>query len=374
MRPLIDMERFHRAQQWFASIPLTQPKRREIGAALPCDDATLNLTQQCNLKCVGCNRACFLPKPHTPDMTVTQVHFLFDQMDELGIKDRTARLAGGEPTLHKDFAEILKIVVDRSAPDRVVGVFSNQYSKASRTILAKAHAQYPEKLVSDGTKPQAEVFPWESRTTFIRPADVGVEPCPHPCQWMQSFGGCGFGADAVGYTLCPVGGTIDALLRLNSRATSLKQLRDRDFLVWQASQLCSNCGAFMRYPESLADKLYNVEGTPASLSYYNEMFLFRTKEQPVSDAAKCYSAQAKCDPVKPVDAFHDTIISIIRETDLLKVAGLDPTTAATIAKEVWQRTSRMDSVSHAVAKVVEAIDLTAGKYLSRMEAMFKELK
>jgi hypothetical protein len=280
MRPLVNTERVQLLKQWFHSLPAGQPQRRAIDKALPCNDATLNITHRCNLACAGCNRASFLSQPPIPNLTVPQVHAVFDQMDELGIRDRTARLAGGEPTLHPDFAEILKIIVTRSAPDRVVAVFSNQRSAVIRKRLAEAMQPYPGKIVIDGAKPQDVTFEWETRTPFVRPSDVGVKPCPHPCLWMQGYGGCGFGVDALGYTLCPVGGTIDTLLGLNARTTTLKQLRDRDFLVWQASQLCSNCGAFMRYPETMASELGLVEGTPVSQSYYEAMTQFQTKEKP----------------------------------------------------------------------------------------------
>jgi MoaA/NifB/PqqE/SkfB family radical SAM enzyme len=60
-----------------------------------------NVTNRCNLRCSFCS----VPELPYPDMTLAQIHHVFDRLVELGIP--VVGITGGEPFLRKDLADIL---------------------------------------------------------------------------------------------------------------------------------------------------------------------------------------------------------------------------------------------------------------------------
>ena len=74
---------------------------------------TLNVTNMCQMNCPNCAALCTKHQAQDPDRTFEKLEY-FDQFVsesiELGWRWKLIKLSGGEPTLHKDLLEILKIV------------------------------------------------------------------------------------------------------------------------------------------------------------------------------------------------------------------------------------------------------------------------
>lgn len=263
---------------WHGQFAKLVRKRRPVVRGVPCRDAAINLTYACDLACIGCNRGCFIKPPIIPPMTTDRFGTFLEEICQNNIKPKRFRLIGGEPTLHPKFLEFARMAVEYSkrATSAVdVCVFSNQYSERSREQLRELRQQYPEVEIRESTsKREGSVDFNRSSYLFVSPQEIGITPCPHPCEAMEGAGICGFGVDQLGYTLCPGAGMKDSLLRLNSRATHLKQLLDKDFVTWQASVLCRQCGERMGYHHMpwVREQLLTLQrcnGTPMTKNYHD---------------------------------------------------------------------------------------------------------
>ena len=67
----------------------------------------MHITYKCDLTCNNCNRFCFLPT--TKDMTLDDAKEFVRQCKEINWYPEII-LMGGEPTLHKDFFEFIKVL------------------------------------------------------------------------------------------------------------------------------------------------------------------------------------------------------------------------------------------------------------------------
>ena len=244
-------------------------KRRPIKHKLTFNDAALNFTFACNLACVGCDRASFIKPEHSPPMTKERLGRFFEEVKSTGLELKRMRIVGGEPTLHPDFFEMTKMCMEYS---RGVGhrcnvrIFSNHHTQETRDILIEVKKRHPRLQMMGGHKRKRAVFPRATRYEYVSPLDAGMV-CNDPCPNMGSRRKCGNGVDEVGYSLCPTAGPIDAILGLGARATTLKQMLDREFVDWQAKEICGRCGNFMAYADDEFPELWDCNGTPVSKTY-----------------------------------------------------------------------------------------------------------
>jgi len=72
----------------------------------------LNITDRCNLTCTYCSVPVTAVNHRSQELTLDQLARLFDEFEELGVK--LVRLAGGEPFVRRDIAEILQLAGHRS--------------------------------------------------------------------------------------------------------------------------------------------------------------------------------------------------------------------------------------------------------------------
>jgi GTP 3',8-cyclase len=87
----------------------------------------LSLTDVCNFRCHYC-----LPQGYKGDrssrnsfLTLTEIEHLMAGLNELGVKK--VRLTGGEPTLRRDFIDILALIANRNGID-TIALTTNGYS------------------------------------------------------------------------------------------------------------------------------------------------------------------------------------------------------------------------------------------------------
>jgi hypothetical protein len=200
------------------------------------DKAEWHLTYRCDLRCAGCNRACFLP-PATGDMTLDDAREFCRQAAERNWRPRIV-LIGGEPTLHPDFLEFVAIAAAFS-PGRVE-VWSNGFGRRAQQYLTRVRgdglARVEESTIKRGSVTHQVL------DIFVAPCDFGAARAPCATHSACTDPGCGISVDHDGYSLCCMGGAIDGALQLGARTKRLADLWDPAFAARQTEALCRNCG------------------------------------------------------------------------------------------------------------------------------------
>lgn len=211
--------------------------------------AELHLTLTCDLDCIGCNRASWLQKPHTPNMTLDDAREFFRQADELNWRPIII-IIGGEPTLHPDFMEFCKI--GREWTDGEILMFSNAHRPEARELIDKARLDYSASIEGATWKPGGTVHTIEDKKARDWTDDVYLSPHDHglpqrlPC-FAHCTEICGISIDHEGYSPCAMGGAIDALLGLGVRTKRLADLFEPVKLQEITEALCKHCGWRYQY-------------------------------------------------------------------------------------------------------------------------------
>lgn len=202
-----------------------------------CKKAEWHLTYRCNLGCINCNRLSWLP-PQIADMTLDDARRFIEQARQLSWHPDII-LIGGEPTLHhqcEDFAKLANML----SPGRVY-IWSNRFSRESRALTARLERKGLAAWERSTVKEQSQVLHvWDC---YVAPIDFAKTR--RPCRQHAACGQCGISVDSGGYTLCPNGGAIDAVLGLGARTQRLSDLFDPEFAEWQTNLLCNHCGSEM---------------------------------------------------------------------------------------------------------------------------------
>jgi hypothetical protein len=152
-----------------------------------------------------------------------------------------------------------------------IWVISNHFSQATRRLLQETKTRHPLVQIQGWRKPPHYVFTKKAtQHAFVDPTEFGIE-CPHPSSWMGGMGYCGTGVTSGGYCLCTTAGTINSILGLNAAATKLAQMRDREFVRWQARTICSHCGMFLPFDEAVLAQTTRCNGTLMSNNYLRKL-------------------------------------------------------------------------------------------------------
>lgn len=223
-------------------------------------------TYACSLDCDGCNRGSFLKEPHTPDMSVDDLRSALAQCDELQWAPRILFL-GGEPTMHPDFEEMVRVATEWSAGRRrdwAVQVWSNAYTPKTRAILQKVKDRYCASINPDTHKEGGAIragFPGWDTSIFVSPTDLGM-PLRKPC-WQYAWGGiCGVSVDSQGFAPCAIGTGLAGLLG-EGRVPRLADLFDEEKRAAVTAKLCGHCG-FEIVPPERKEGLPKRFGVPVS--------------------------------------------------------------------------------------------------------------
>lgn len=223
----------------------------------------LHLTYRCDLACPSCNRASFVREPPTPDMTLDDARDLFRQARELGWQPNLVLIIGGEPTVHPDFVEFVRLSAEFN--DNRVQVWSNAYSPRARQLCEQVRDAGWCSLVPETAKPGGSVLDFPNTDIFVSPADFGLTRTK--CYQHQSEI-CGISADSRGVSPCAIGGMIDGFLDLGVRTKRLADLWDPVKVRDLTERLCRHCGHqfLVRLPkfQEHMDASQKRMGTPMS--------------------------------------------------------------------------------------------------------------
>lgn len=221
----------HLRRAWRSGPPYRPSHRRII----------IDITTDCNLGCVDCNRSC------APEQAPSREHMSLEQIERFVAESVAAErrweailIEGGEPALHPQFQEIVGIVEDyrrAHSPRTWIQVLTNGYSDYTRRILARLPKAW-------------EVYSSEKRGR-VQPGHLAFNVAPVDLPEFESAdfsGGCmqpahfGLGLTRHGYYPHPICGGIDRVFGFDVGRKSLPSVEDdlRD----QFSRLCRYCGCF----------------------------------------------------------------------------------------------------------------------------------
>jgi Radical SAM superfamily len=218
----------------------------------------LDITYDCNLKCLNCNRSC-TQAPTISQMSVGQVLNFIEESISLEKKWELINILGGEPTLHPDFLQIVDLLLNKYvipySSGTTLQVTSNGYGEFVRSILSQL-PEHPNLVInSNSFKDSREV---EYFTPFNEaPIDSGNfsdEDYAKGC-WVTAY--CGVGLNYLGYFPCGVAGGI---ARVKPENEHIKTLLDVDESIKdKLGNYCRYCGNFSDYHINKGDFMERAE-------------------------------------------------------------------------------------------------------------------
>lgn len=209
----------------------------------------IDITYECNLKCINCNRSS-TQAPTKEGMSIEQIEKFVRESIELNKKWKLINLLGGEPSIHKDFLQIVNLIlyeyIVKHSPETILQVTSNGFGELVQERLSKLPKH--EKLIIDYASFKDErIVPYFSPFNDA-PIDKpnGNEKEYHKGCWVTSY--CGIGLNQMGYYPCGVAGGIDRVFQLNLGVQSLKNV-DKSIAKY-LDTFCRFCGNFSDYEKN----------------------------------------------------------------------------------------------------------------------------
>ncbi len=237
--------------------PQFRRNRRVIGIAL---------TYACNLRCFNCDESS-AQAPADAQMSVEQIQRFVDECKAADYHWDLMEIAGGEPTVHPDFLQIIDILREyrnRNSPKTRIKVLTNGAGEKVQQLAAQVPSDIEVENSSKGGKRQNEL----RHSTFnLTPAEVpGYENVDYKngCEYTYR---CGTGLGPTGYYHCPVAAGMDRIFEWNIGRQSLPS-KDDD-MADLAESFCSKCGYFLKQQE-YKKALEKQFTSPAWEQYYDD--------------------------------------------------------------------------------------------------------
>ena len=222
----------------------------------------IDITHECNLKCLGCNRSCGLA-PTSDRIGLDAIDKLIAESKELGIHWNLINILGGEPTLHPQFLEIIRKIqedyINEYSPKTILQVVSNGFTATSRE-LCKEVLKYPNVRIDYVS------YKKSNKVDYFTPFNDA--PCDGPNHsandyakgcWVAKH--CGLGLNHLGYYGCAVCGGIDRVMGKHIGAASLKELT-KPMILRHFELFCPLCGNFSAYESNYGDFIPRSEKEP----------------------------------------------------------------------------------------------------------------
>jgi len=222
----------------------------------------IDITYQCNLLCYNCDRSC-TQAPDNLEMTVSQIGKFIDETISHEKVWRRIRILGGEPFLHPDHQEILKLLSEykkEHALETMVEVVSNGYGPYVRDAMTRL----PDGIIVKNTKKTGR-FQKKFEAFNIAPRDQLWSDWVDFSNACWATWECGIGLNPFGYYPCAAGASIDRVFGFGIGKRRLP--KDNTQFISEKRLLCSYCGHFQRRRFVPIEKRTPVIGEPQSMSW-----------------------------------------------------------------------------------------------------------
>lgn len=203
----------------------------------------VDITYICSLRCFNCNRSC-RQAPSSDQMTVQQIKKFVKESINNNVKWERIRLLGGEPTLHPDLYEILRLIIEYKrdfSPNTTVQLTTNCFGTKVNRVITEIKNQFKEvNIVTSPKTPEATSFsPFN-----LAPKDSILYKYADYSNGCGVIENCGMGLTPYGYYPCAVAGGIDRVFGFDYGKKKLPRLDDP--MIDQLNVFCKLCGHFRR--------------------------------------------------------------------------------------------------------------------------------
>lgn len=229
---------------------------------------SLDIMEACNLSCFNCEASC----RHAPSgnyMTLEQINKFFKESVQLGWKWEVITLRGGEPTLHPNFFDILKIIEEykRLHPKCQIHITTNAFGDKTKKILS----MIPDWLVYDN------FYDYNSNNVNLIYSSYNVAPADlFPFKYFANFTKgcwrtecCGLGLSRHGYYPCAPGASVDRVFGFDLGIKELAKVSDEN-LRRQMDVLCRYCGHYKEPNELVLTEKLSKSWKKAYVKYKKE--------------------------------------------------------------------------------------------------------
>jgi uncharacterized radical SAM superfamily Fe-S cluster-containing enzyme len=223
----------------------------------------IDITYDCNLKCVACNRSC-TQAPTKERLELSDIQIFIKESIELNKQWELINILGGEPTLHPDFEMIIKYISEEYialySPKTILQTVSNGLTKTTGELLEKVK-HLPHVVIDYNS------FKISNRTEYFTPfndAPIDDESFKNTdytkACWVTSY--CGIGLNKSGYYGCSVCGGIDRIV--NKNRGGINHLKDINTAAFQKqfSKFCCLCGNYKDYDVNRGNFIPRCEKAP----------------------------------------------------------------------------------------------------------------
>jgi uncharacterized Fe-S cluster-containing radical SAM superfamily protein len=232
------IEQFFKNTWWFLRIQ--RPFTLLLGSAYKRnhDSIEIDITRRCNLKCLNCDMSC-TQAPGNEDMDIKQIQkFIKDNINN-NIRWKRIRILGGEPLLHPQILEIIRLLVEykhRYSPDVHIQVVTNGFGKKVNELISRL-----PKNVEIENSSKGSIF--QSFKPFnIAPGDCLSYRYADYSNGCRVLYDCGVGLTPHGYYPCIVAGGIDRIFGFDKGRKNMPL--SNDSMADQLQVFCKLCGHF----------------------------------------------------------------------------------------------------------------------------------
>ena len=199
----------------------------------------IDITYSCNLKCFNCNRSCE-QDPSNDHMSIAQVRQFLEESRAAGNPWQCIHVAGGEPTNHPQFVEIMNLIVeyrDKYSPSTSIELSTNGYGERVSRMLSHVPPGVQINNTWKTTKVQTEFCSFN-----VAPIDLKEYTAADFANGCLVTRLAGTGVTPYGYYPCPVAGAIDRSFGLNLGRRTLPKANDG--MKQELRAFCALCGHF----------------------------------------------------------------------------------------------------------------------------------
>jgi len=214
----------------------------------------IDITYDCNLKCLNCNRSCRLAASQE-GMSLAQIDKFIQESISTQRKWEWIHVLGGEPTLHPDILKIIDSLLSykRSfSPETRVRLFTNGFGNAVNSMLERL-PELVEIVSTNKTDRSGKNIYSEHLAFTLAPLDLKafrksdfINACGIPYY-------CGIGLTRFGYYQCTIAGGIDRVFGFGKARKNLPSPEENFTDLMEI--FCRHCGHFSCFSTDRKQKI-----------------------------------------------------------------------------------------------------------------------
>jgi hypothetical protein len=196
-------------------------------------------------------------------LTMDQLEKFFQSFIEQKYLWKRFRILGGEPTLHKDFREIIGYVVDYRNlhnPKLKIEVSTHGNGKHTQKQLLWLKDKYP--FIKHNNSHKKTNHPSYFNYMNLAPMDRNERMKNHNYRGCWIVRDCGIGFDYSGFYVCSAGAAISRIFGYKIGIKDFKEFSEEK-MIGMYNLLCSKCGHYQpvrvnpHKPETLMSKTWS---------------------------------------------------------------------------------------------------------------------